>query len=214
MTTRYVEPPTGERSNTVEDYESAATASQTHALALDAGWLRWKFDLYSGDARELHHEAQLLHLANQAALKAQKGVATLLNELSAERGMSWADIAAAINVSPSAIRKWRSGGEATAEHRLGLAKLAAFLDLLEDYLIEDPAQWMEVPLALPPGYVIRPIDLYTEGHPSILLDLVGHRILTAERMMDEIDEDWREIRRSDFEVITAADGHRAIRTRK
>jgi len=125
--------------------------------------------------------------------------------------MAWTGIARLAGVSVSALRKWRTSGSASAEHRLALARLAAFLDLLSEYAIEDPAQWMEMRLPLPTGYLIRPIDLYRRGAVSGLLEYASARC-TAEQILDQIDADWRDAR-SEFETYDAPDGAKAIRIR-
>lgn len=153
------------------------------------------------------------NLRARAAVKARKGVATLLRELAVERGMAWSDIARLVNVSVSAVRKWRTGGDASPEKRLQLAELAAFLELLFESAIEDPAQWMEINLALPDGYAVRPTQLYLDGHMTALLEIAGLR-RDPERVMDGIDPEWRTTRRSDFEVFMADDGQLAIQERQ
>jgi transcriptional regulator with XRE-family HTH domain len=127
--------------------------------------------------------------------------------------MSWSDIASWAGVSVSAVRKWRKGEAATPENRSRLAKIAALLDWLTEYMIEDPAQWLEMEFALPVGYSIRPLDLLLEGHFGSLLDIAAGRA-TPEQELDRLEPGWRDSRRSDFEVFEAGDGQRAIRARK
>jgi transcriptional regulator with XRE-family HTH domain len=162
---------------------------------------------------DLHADAKAKDLAARTSVKARKSVSGLLAELGQERGMSWSDIAAWAGVSVSAVRKWRKGEAATPENRNRLAKIAALLDWLAEYMIEDPAQWLEIEFALPAGYNIRPLDLLLEGQVDKLLDIAAER-KTPEQVLDELEPEWRDSRRSDFEVILAADGDRAIRARK
>jgi transcriptional regulator with XRE-family HTH domain len=180
-------------------------------LVARAGWLRSHADIVRNDADDLHHEIQNYDLDQRAAAKGRHGVPSLLQELAAERGMAWADIARLVGVSVGAVRKWRREGGASADNRLELARLAAFLDLLAEYAIEDPAQWMEMRLPLPAGYVVTPMDLYRQGAVMALLDYASQR-RTAEQILDQTDSSWRE-RRSDFEVYVASDGDKAVRVK-
>lgn len=160
----------------------------------------------------MHDEARELDLTQRAFEKGKKSVATLLEELATQRGMSWSGIAEAVGVSVSAIRKWRKGGDASPASRSSLAQIAALLDLLEDKApIEDPAQWMEMDLPLGLGYFIRPLDLYLDGHDSALIELAEQR-RTMSQVLDDVRPDWR-AERSSFEVYTDTDGQRSIRQR-
>lgn len=201
---------TGGQSGAIRDYTS--DVSQTRSFAVEAAWLRDRAHLVDEDTRNLHHELQASDLAERAAYKGRMGVPRLLTELGDERGMSWSAIAELLDVSVSAIRKWRKGGDASPENRSKLAYLAALLDLLAELTIEDPAQWLEVPLPLPAGYNIRPFDLYREAKTTALLDIATQRI-TIEQALDNADLNWRD-RRSDFEVYDAPDDKKSIRIRQ
>ena len=190
--------------------ESATAASVL--LAQRAGLLRSQADAIGHDVALLHQEVRSYDLDQRAAVKSRRGVSVLLAELAVERGMAWADIARLVGVSVAAIRKWRASGSATPDNRLALARLAAFLDLLGEYAIDDPAQWMEMRLPLPPGYVIRPMDLYQRGQLTPLLEYASQR-LSAHDILDAIDPNWRDMR-SDFETYDAQDGSKAIRVRR
>ncbi|MEU5064518.1 helix-turn-helix transcriptional regulator [Streptomyces virginiae] len=199
--------------STVREY--GIPDSITHSAAVDsrrllAGFLRSEVALVSGDIVDLHNEATEHDLRARAAIKAKRGVASLLRELAVERGMAWADIAKLAGVSVSAVRKWRTGGDASAEKRHTLARLAAFLDLLTESAVEDPVQWLEVPLALPDGYSIRPMELYADGHLIPILEIAGLR-REPSSVLDEILPDWRKTHRSSYEVFTASDGSLAFR---
>ncbi|MDT0571875.1 helix-turn-helix transcriptional regulator [Streptomyces sp. DSM 3412] len=190
---------------------SAAIASPAY-YRTEAGTLRTQVNALGGDIAEIHNQATRDDLRTRAAVKAKRGVPTLLQELAVERGMAWSDIARLVGVSVSAVRKWRTGGDATPEKRRLLAQLAAFLDLLEESSIEDPAQWLEMDLALPAEYSVRAVELYASGHMIALLEIAGQRRDPA-HVLDEIDPQWRDTRRSDIEVFTAADGQLAFRER-
>ena len=188
----------------------APTATRTLSLRVD--YLRSNVDNLGGEVHELHVEARELDLTERTFEKGKKAVATLLEELTSERGMGWSDIAEAVGVSVSAIRKWRKGGDASPESRNNLARIAALLDVLEEKgLVQDPAHWMEMDLPLGAGYFIRPLDLYLDGHVTALIELAEQR-RSMTQVLDEVRPDWR-ASRSDFEVYTDTDGERSIRPR-
>lgn len=201
----------------IRDYAPAhgtpsAAISSTGFFRSEAGTLRTQVNMLETDIAEFHNQATENDLRSRAAVKAKKGVPTLLRELAVERGMAWADIARLVGVSVSAVRKWRTGGDASPEKRRLLAQLAAFLDLLSESSVEDPAQWMEMDLSLPDGYSVRPVELYADGHIIALLEVAGLRRDPAD-ILDEVDPGWRDTRRADIEVFTADDGHLAFRER-
>jgi transcriptional regulator with XRE-family HTH domain len=198
------------QASSIKDYGAVPA---THALSISADWLRTDVDLLHSNMRNLHEQTRTLDLDERTYKKATANdVSALLEELAQSRGMSWADIAAAGGISVSAIRKWRNGGTATAENRQRLAQIAAFLDILEDKGVADPAQWIEMNLPLPTGYHIRPLDLYVDGHADALLELVEQR-QAAEQILDATTPGWRD-RRSDFEIFIDVDGQRSLRRRQ
>lgn len=149
-------------------------------------------------------------LIDRTIEKAKKPISGLLDELISERGVGWSDLADVVGVSISEIRKWPKGKAASPESALKLARIAALLDVLEEKaFISDPAVWMEMDLPLEPGYFIRPLDLYLEGHVLDLMDLAEQR-LTVSQVLDKVRPNWR-INRSDFEVFVDTDGERSIR---
>jgi transcriptional regulator with XRE-family HTH domain len=190
---------------------SAAIANPGY-FRTETGSLRTQVNALGGDIADIHNQATERDLRARAAVKAKHGVPTLLKELAVHRGMAWSEIARLVGVSVSAVRKWRTGGDATPEKRRFLAQLAAFLDLLEESSVEDPAQWLEMDLALPGDYAVRAVELYASGHMIALLEIAGQRRDPA-HVLDEIEPQWRETRRSDIEVFTATDGQLAFRER-
>ena len=196
----------------VTDYSTPAVKNGTRALSLRADYLRSNVDLQAGEVHSLHEETRELDLQDRALEKSKLSVSNLLEELSFVRGMGWSDIASIADVSVSAVRKWRQGGDASADRRRTLARAAAFLDLLEvKGLVQDPARWMEMYLPLEAGYLIRPLDLYLEGHTAALVDLVEER-LTMEQVLDSVRPSWRE-QRSDYDIFEDTDGERSLRLR-
>lgn len=186
--------------------------SGTRALSISASWLRTDVDLLHDDVQALQERTRTLDLDDRAHAKATSaGVPELLDELSTKRGMSWSDIAAAAGVSVSAVRKWRNGGSATPDNRTSLGRIAALLDVLEENVVADPAQWMEMKLPLPAGHYVRPLDLYTAGKAEALIELAEQR-QDAAQVLDRTMPGWRE-QRSDYEVVMDAEGERVIRPR-
>lgn len=203
--------PTATSAGGVNDYSSSAP-NATRTLSLHADYLRTDVDLLGGVVQEFHDDVRGADLDTRTRYKSKKSVPTLLDELATERGMGWSDIAEVVGVSVSAVRKWRKGGDSSPASRQKLARIAAYLDLLEEkVLVQDPAAWMEMDLPLDSGYFIRPIDLYLEGHEFAIIDIVELRRDVAV-VLDEVRPGWRE-GRSDFEVFTDTDGLRSMRKR-
>jgi len=192
--------------------ELPALPSQTMAsITRQFGTLRDETSTLDADVVGHHRTAQRLSLEVRARDWARRDVPRLLRELSSQRGLGWSDIARLVGVSVQALRKWRSGQAATGEHRLAVARLAAFLDLLDHELISDPAGWLEMPLV--PGYSPRHLDLYRAGRFDLLFELAGLRI-APEQALDEFEPDWRARFRLEHEVFEAGDGHLSIRRRR
>jgi len=203
--------PTGTSAGGVSDYAPSAP-NETRALSLRADYLRTEVDILGGEMQEMHGEVRERDLIDRTLEKTKKSIAGLLEELAADRGMGWSDIAEVLGVSISAIRKWRKGGEASPESRSKLAQISALLDVLEEKgLVQDPAAWMEMDLPLGAGYFIRPLDLYLEGHVTALIELAEQR-QTVAQVLDQVRPNWRDSR-SDFEVFLDVDDERSIRRR-
>lgn len=109
-----------------------------------------------------------------------------------------------------ALRRWRNGDPATGENRLAVARLVAFLELISDVPVHEPASWLEMPLVT--GYGLRYIDLYREGHVVQLFDL-AHLRITPEQALDETHPDWRTALLLEHEVVRAEDGQLSIQRR-
>jgi transcriptional regulator with XRE-family HTH domain len=198
-------------SDAVRDYTTIESPTTSYTLR-KAAELDDFAKVLKSVTRERLQAFQHRNIEKRAAAKAKPGVPQLLRELTEERGMGWIDIAQLVGVSVSAVRKWRKGGDATAGSRLSLAKLAAILDLLEELAIVDPARWMEIPLPLPSGYTIRPVDLYKLGDLVGILSIASNR-RDPEEVLDEIMPEWRDRLRSDFEVAIAPDDLPALQRR-
>jgi len=205
--------PTGTYAGGIGDYANTGWPSVTQALSLRADYLRSDVDILGGEVQELQGELRELDISTRTLEKGKKDVPALLHELAYDRGMAWADIAELTQVSVSAIRKWRKGADASAESRGRLARIAALLDVLEEKgLVRDPARWMEMDLPLGPGFFLRPMDLYIDGHVAGLLDIAEQR-RPLPQVLDELMPGWRDAR-TNFEVQTDTDGQRSIRLRR
>ncbi|MGB5150397.1 MAG: helix-turn-helix transcriptional regulator [Mycobacterium sp.] len=201
---------TGTDAGGIKDYTVPPIGTRARSLQVDD--LRTRYDLVGGKVQDLHGEVREQDLRQRTLNKGRFGVPALLEELACQRGMSWTDIADVAEVSVSAVRKWRKGGDALPDVRRRLAKFAALLDTLEEKgVIQDPSNWMEMDLPLAAGYYIRPIDLYLNGHDMALLDIAEQR-RPVEHILDDIRPDWRDTR-SKFEVFEDTDGMRSIRIR-
>jgi transcriptional regulator with XRE-family HTH domain len=198
-------------SGAVRDYTALESPTTSYTLR-QAAELDDLAKMLRVATRENLQDFQHQNIEKRAAAKARRSVPDLLKELTEERGMSWIDTAQLVGVSVSAVRKWRKGGDASAESRLSLARLAAMLDLLEELAVADPARWMEIPLPLSPGYTIRPVDLYRSGGLAGILRIASNR-QDPEEVLDELIPGWRDELRSDFEVVTAPDGIPALQRR-
>jgi hypothetical protein len=173
--------------------------------------LRDRVQATSDQVTELHRQINASDLDRRTAFKVREGVVPLLEQLAIRRGMSWSVIALTLGVSVQAVRKWRMGTPATGENRLALARLTAFIDILDELNIDDPVSWLEVPLVS--GYSLRGLDLYAAGKIELLLEWAGMRI-SAEQLLDAFAPDWRTRNRLSYETFEAPDGNLSIRRRR
>jgi hypothetical protein len=187
----------------------AAPIATAEQLIPRVSVLRYQANDVHTDVSSLGREIYRLNLQERSSVKDKKGVASLLEAL-AKTGVGWAMLSRMLNVSLPAIRKWRQGQGASPENRKALAELAALIDMLdEQFMVEDPASWLEIPLA---GTTTSLVDVYAAGRADLILDYAGRWIATAEQLMYALDPQWR-VRASskEFETYIAADGQPAIR---
>jgi len=181
-------------------------------ITREYGKLRDRTSVLDADVGTDHRAAQLQTLELLARDRARDDVVSLLDVLSAERGMGWSDIARLVGVSVQAIRKWRRGEAVTGENRLAVARLVALLDMLSSEIpVQDPAGWLEIPVI--EGYALRHLDLYRLGRTDLLFDL-AHLRIAPEAAMAELTPEWREHYALEHEVYEAEDGHRSVRRRR
>lgn len=156
-----------------------------------------------------HHRALDAVLTARTDEAAKRAVPDLLAEL-ADLGLSWRDIARLVGVTVPAIRKWRNGEPATGVNRRAVAKLLAFVDILQsDHLVQEPASWLEMPMG---PSSITGLDIYAAGRCDLLIAHAESH-LTSEQLLDEFDSGWRNSIDDRFEIFTAQDGEAAIRLR-
>lgn len=184
-----------------------ATAGQQ--LIPRVSMLRYQVnDVHSGVAT-LGREVYALNLRERSADQERKSISSLLDAV-ARMGIGWAVLARLLNVSTPAIRKWRLGQGASPESRKTLAQLAALLQMLdEQFMVEDPASWLEIPLADSHRSLV---EIYAAGRSDLILDYAGRWITSEEQVLDAFDPGWRARASSrEFETFIAADGQPAIR---
>jgi transcriptional regulator with XRE-family HTH domain len=205
--------PTSTSSSQVKEQQvgSDGTADRSETIkALDDQYadLTGRVRLLTNDLREGRQQVRRWNLDERTTAKARSDAAALLDELATDRGLSWSDIARLTGVSVSAVRKWRSGEQPSSDRRRSLARLAAFLDLLDEVgPVGDPASWLSMRLS--DGHLVTPADLYLAGRTDDLLEHAAGQ-LDAHHMLDRWDMDWRENARSDWRVVENADGERVV----
>jgi len=187
--------------------QTAATSVAIESLTRLYGDLRDEARLVNSDIVEGHHEVRRWHLDDRTAVKARSGVGDLLHEFAVDRGMTWASIARLCGVSVSAVRKWRTGEAPSPDSRLAVARLGAFIGLLGELPVSEPAAWLAMPMMS--GYTVTGEDLYIAGHADRLLDLASGQA-DLDEVLSVLDKDWRTRYRSDYEVIEAGDGMPSI----
>ncbi len=171
--------------------------------------LRVRADAVNSTAAFLHHEVYSLHLGERTAALEHKSVQSLIESL-ADKGLAWSDMASMLGVSVPAIRKWRQGEGATPANRNAVAQLAALLDVLDTQLmIEDPAAWLEIPLA---GTRTTLADIYVAGRLDLILDYAIGWLRPADKLLDAFAPGWRATEaKKEFETFVAGDGQLGIR---
>lgn len=193
------------------DTSTASTVETIRRLQRSYEELTGPVRLLNEDVEAGRREVREWDLDERTAAKARHDAPTLLDELSTDRGFSWSDIARLCGVSISAVRKWRAGETPSPERRRDLARLAAFVDLLDEIApVADPATWMLMRLV--DDHTATAADLYLDGRSNDLLEHAqGH--LGVNELLDRWNPNWRESTRSDWQIVTAADGERSLTRR-
>ncbi len=178
-------------------------------ISNSAGDLRSIVWLLHTDVRELHNNTRERDLDELASRRAWSEPSELLDELAATRGLAWVQIARLVGVSVPALRKWRLGETVSPDNRRELARLAEFFGMITSAPIGDPAAWLELRLA--EETTLTGLDIYAARRADLLLELAfGH--ITAARLLEEFDPQWREKHGHDerFAVRVSADGNLSI----
>ena len=185
-----------------------AIAALTHAY----GGLTGKARLLSENVEDGRREVRSIDLNIRTSAKAASGTELLLEELSIDRGLGWSEIARLCEVSVSAVRKWRAGESISPERRRALARLAAFLDLLEEAgPVAEPASWLNMRMS--DQLAVTAADLYSDGRADDLLEHAqGH--LGLEELLDRWSSDWRTAARSEWRIVNRPDGERVLTRRE
>jgi hypothetical protein len=168
--------------------------------------LRDDFIRGAARAQELHENVELDELERDARSLELESTPELLEAL-ADAGFSWATIARLLEVTPTAVRKWRKGaGVNTANHQR-LAHLLAMARMLTRLQprIDDVAFWLETPCR--EDTALLRLDLYRAQAYNALLALAAERRQAVE-VLDEVMPDWRRLHARDgrFELVWAEDG--------
>lgn len=185
----------------------------TNYRAMDAQW-REDAALARGRHRQVersrHRNRHDWLTDKHQELLRTKTVKELLHDLSDDQGMTWVDMSRMLGVSVPALRKWRKAGGVSPENRSRLAQLAAFLQVLADAGVSDPAQWITQPMV--DGFTVTVMDLYSPEIAAEFIDL-GAGDVTSVMLLDRIVPQWRETYKSEYEVVIAEDGLPSLRPR-
>jgi len=199
----------------LEAYEHDSTAQNASAIAVLTdlyGGLTGMVRLLSQDVEGGRRRVRSVDLDERTSTKSLLAPDLLLEELSAERGLGWSEIARLCGVSVSAVRKWRAGESMSSDSRRSLARLATFLDLLHEVgPVGEPAGWLNMRLS--DQATVTAADLYIAGHPQDLLEHAqGH--LEIEQLLERCAPDWRTSSRSEWKIVELPDGERALTRRE
>jgi hypothetical protein len=168
--------------------------------------LRDEFMRGAARAQELHEDVELDELERNARSLELESTPELLEAL-ADVGFSWATMARLLEVTPTAVRKWRKGtGVSTSNHQR-VAHLLAMARMLSRVQprIDNVAFWLETPCR--EDTALLRLDLYRAKAYNALLALAAERRQAVE-VLDEILPDWRRLHGRDgrFELVWAEDG--------
>lgn len=183
----------------------------TQHLIPQVSMLRYRANDVHADVSTLGRSIYDINLKERTAAQERSSINTLLASVT-QAGVGWAALSRLLKISVPAIRKWRQGQGASPQNREALAELSALIQMLdEQFMVEDPASWLEIPLA---GTNTSLVDLYAAGRTDLILDYAGRWIKSADQVMDAFDPAWRaKVSKQEFETYIAADGQPAVRRR-
>jgi len=180
-----------------------------------AAAIRDEVGLLDADATDIHRQAQLLDLDQRTSLVGLQEPRELLEALGTDWGLSWAAVGRLVDVSGTAIRKWRRGDHITPQNRRRLARLVAMFEMLKasKYPVKDPASWLEMRVS--DDATVTPVDLYAANRVDLIFELAGRR-KSSHDVMAEFDPEWRTRYAVDdrFVVVDGADGQKTIVMRR
>lgn len=190
----------------------APSQTSTPSLRIQLSGLRDRAVELGPATTKLHRKVTLDELSNAAAgIARERTLQDLLDELYEEFALSWTEIAAAVHVTASAVRKWRQGGPAQPDKKSALAGLLAMLKLLRQevgIVMAEPAAWLISPVV--PDSTITVLDIYRSGQIELVLDLAYQRIQPTE-CLDAFNPSWRQTSSRRFETYMDEEGVRSLR---
>lgn len=197
--------------------DQVETRTRTFAdLVEETGHLKNRTRVLVEDSTQLHQNSARLHdetleqlLRTATGDRVKESVEGLLAHLS-QLGFGWRDVARLVGVSVPALRKWRTGERATGDNHRRVAELVAFCDIVgEQYLIDDVASWLEVPLM--PHIPVTGLDLLAAPRFDLLFRWASDLQADPEELLTDFRPDWRTEYSSSIEVFVASDGQRGLR---
>ncbi len=135
----------------------------------DAGRLRRELGTTARVQADWHESTLRSLLAHRTDERARAGLAALLADLTSGHGLGWSEVARLVGVSVPAVRKWRHGGDVTPTRLNSLGRLAAFLEMLGEEDVQDPAAWLNLPFDAALADVHSKSDIYQAGGALDLL---------------------------------------------
>lgn len=191
---------------------AAPSQTSTPSLRVQVSDLRDRAVGLGPVTTKLHRKVTLDELSNAAAgIARESTLQDLLDELYEEFALSWSEVAGAVHVTASAVRKWRQGGPAQPDKKSALAGLLAMLRLLRQevgIVMAEPAAWLISPVV--PDSTITVMDIYRSGQTELVLDLAYQRMQPTE-CLDAFDRSWRQTSSRRFETYLDEDGVRSLR---
>jgi len=167
-------------------------------------------------ARDLREDALSLiveKLDTAKASYAQTPPSDVVAYLGETLGVPQLVIARALNVTPTAVRKWRRGESARPERRGALAAFAAMCNLLIELGLHDPAGWLDIPISS--KSTLSPLDLFVAGRADLVV-LLGARLADPHEALDTFDGEWRDRYAvdPDYDIVMLRDGSRSAVPRR
>lgn len=211
MTTQHDVSSTRSRQLALTAYETESTAQGTVAIreltSAYAG-LTGMVRVLDSTIKTGRRTVRSLDLDDRTSAKAIAPVSDLLDELAADQGLTWAEIARLSGVTVSAVRKWRAGDSISSKSRRALARLAAFLELLEEVgPVGDAAGWLG--MRLTEHHTVTAADLYCDGRADDVLEYAQGQ-LSAGDVLNRWNPDWRIATRAEWMIVDDPEAGRIL----